>query len=216
MATLSQLKSEMIGLLNEDIEEGSSPVAGSDTPATLLLAGCHAALIAIANRYWKTAVFEIPASSTEKTIDVPADFISAEAIYDNTLNQFIPKTFFQVGQSISGSTQNSWIDYPQGSIVFSNPLKTGGKLYYSAHWELPLLDADTIETPDICLTFLKFYAVSYCFLRKASGQAELRQFATKVDSGTPIMLPAKDMSDLFLKRSEFEKQNLPIRQKGSN
>lgn len=214
MATFSELKTSVLRMIGEDVSEEAPPLAGSVTSAIDLQAAVHAALLALSSRYWKPAVLEVAASPTEVVAVVPADLLAVEAVYDLLLTTFIPKTFFQVGNSISGSNQNSWTDYPQGEIVFSSPLTAGGIIYYSAHWTLPSDDSDVIEAPNMCLTYLQLFAASYCLLRKASEQAEIRQYASKVDAGTPVMLPAKDLSDFFLKRSEIEKQNLPMRQKG--
>lgn len=215
MATLEQLKAQLINLLGEQVEEGSDPIAGSVTPSAVLEQGCHAGLRALSSRYWKSAVLEVDADATELEVDSPADLISVEAFYDNALAVFIPNILFQVGESITGSQiQNSWYDYPSGTISLTNPLTAGGKIYYSAHWALPTDDDDEIESPNMCLTFLQFYAVSYCLMRKANEQGEIKQFATKVDSGTPITLPAQNLSDFYMKRALAELNLLPMRQKG--
>jgi len=66
----------------------------------------------------------------------------------------------------------------------------------------------------MCLPFLTLYAASYCQMRRASEQGEIKQFATKVDSGTPITLPAENLSNFFMKRAESELQRIPMKQKG--
>jgi len=215
MTTLADFKKEVIRLLGEDVDTENTIVSGtvSATPE-LLLDGCHAALLALSSRYWKSAVLEIDASDTEKTVELPADLVDVEGVFDAKLNQFIPKTFLQAGSSLSGSNQNSWIDYPAGTIALSQPMASGGKVFYSAHWELPEEDDDTLEVPSMCLTFLALFATSFCYLRKAAETGDLRQFNTKSDSGTPVMNPAENLSNLFLKRSEIELQRLPMKQKG--
>jgi hypothetical protein len=224
MTTLAVFKSQVINLLGEDILEESDPIAGTITPAAVLEEGCRAGLIALSSRYWKSAVLEVDADATELEVESPADLISVEAFYDNTLAVFIPKILFQVGDSITGSQiQNSWYDYPSGTLSLTNPLTSGGKIYYSAHWALPTLsdeeeeaslDDFEIEAPNMCLNFLQLYAVSYCLLRKANEQGEIKQFATKVDSGTPLTIPAQLLSDFYMKRALAELQLLPMRQKG--
>lgn len=212
--TLESFKQEVIRLLGEDIDtENPTPVAGSSTSADLLKDACHAALLALTSRYWKSSVLEVAADDEATEISLPADLIAVEAVFDAYLNTFLPKTFFQPGNSFMGSS-NSWIDFPQGTIVLSNPMASGGKVFYSAHWALPSDDADALEVPTMCLPFLLFFATSYCYMRKASETGDLRQFNSKVDSGTPTMNPAKDLSDFFLKRSEVELQRLPMKQKG--
>lgn len=215
MATLAALKGQVIALLGEEVEEGSSPIAGTVTPASVIEAACHAGLLALSSRYWKSAVLEVDADEEELEIEAPADMISVEAFYDNNLSVFIPNVLFRVGESITGSQiQNSWYDYPGGLISLTNPPTAGGKIFYSAHWALPTDDDDELESPNMCLTFLQLYAVSYCLLRKANEQGEIKQFATKVDSGTPITIPAQLLSDFYMKRALAELQLLPMKQKG--
>jgi hypothetical protein len=215
MTTVAELKADIINLLGEEQAEGVTPIAGTTTPAAVLLKGIHAGLLALSSRYWKSAVLEVPADSEATEINSPADLIAVEAFYDTKLAVFIPQKLFQVGEGITGSQiQNSWYPYPAGKISVTKALADGGQLYYSAHWTLPDSDDDTIEAPVLCSTFITLYAVSYCLLRKANEQGEIKQFATKVDSGNPLTLPAKELSDFYMKRALAELQFIPMKQKG--
>lgn len=215
MTTVAEFKNEIIRLLGEEIVDDPEPIAGSTTPAPVLLKGIHAGLLALSSRYWKSAVLEVSADSALTLVNAPADLIGIEAFYDAALAVFIPEKLFQVNQGLTGSQiQNSWYQYPAGKISFASALTKGGQIYYSAHWALPTDDTDEVESPSMCSTFIVLYAVSYCLLRKANEQAEIKQFATKVDSGTPITLPAKENSDFFMKRALAELQLIPMKQKG--
>ena len=211
MTTVAELKLEIIRLLGE--EQGSTypePIAGTNTTSEMLLDSIRAALLSLSTRYWKSQVLEVEDEASD--VETPDDLVAIEGVWDNELHMFIPRMFIEV--SAQTYEQNSWSEYPDGYITFSTELASGGLVYYSAHWALPTQDYDEIEAPNMCLTFLSLYATSFCLLQKANGQAELRQYATKVDSGTPIMLPAKDMSDYFMRRAEISLQLLPHKQKG--
>lgn len=220
MATVYDLKLKILQHMGEDLVEGTypalEPLAGSDTTAQHLLSSIHAALNALCVRVWKPSVIDIEADelSPVDMVTMPSDMISIEGVYDSYLKQFIPRSYFRVGQSLTAGNSNAWLDYPFGTVSFSNVLESGGKIYYSAHWALPSDDEDELEAPNICLEYLALYAASYCLLRKLALQGELRQFATKVDAGNPIQLTYKEVSDVLLKRAEIELKNLPATPKG--
>ena len=226
MATtlFGEYKRKLIRIAGDNIKTDSgpsgpvevSPVRGVQLDADLLKDACHAALHAITGRQWKSGLFEI--SEAGDAFDLPANLIEIEAVYDNDLAIFIPKTIFDTGTSLTSSASegNAWIDTPQGSIVFTNGVQdTGAQIYYAAGWELPVDDDEALECPEFCLTALLLYGASYVFLRKASLQSELAQFKTKVDSGTPEDIPAAAVGNYFLKRFESEMTRMPMKQRGT-
>lgn len=215
--TVLELKYMILQHLGETVLEGSGypggdPLAGATTTSEHLMFGICAALDALCVRVWKKSSVDIEDGDTE--ITAPDDLISVEGVYDNTINSFIPKAQFISGVALSAGNNSVWLDYPYGSIVFTTAMETGGKLYYGAYWEHPIEDSDVIECPNICSTYLSLYAASYCLQGIATQQANLRQYNTKVDSGNPIQLPAKDMSTFFLKRAEIELSSLIATDKG--
>lgn len=215
MTTVADLKYEIIRHLGDEIAEDVDPIEGSGVTTAELLGGIQAALRAVTVRLWKPATLDIAVDEAGiGSVSVPADLISVEAIYDETNNIFLPRLIFTPGNPLIQDEQNAWIDYPSGSITFLSKITSGGTVYYSAHWAVPALDTDTIEAPLIAMSYLTLYATSYILLGKASAQAEIRQYATKVDSGNPIMLPAKELSNYFLQRAEIELKSLPNMVKG--
>lgn len=216
MTTVADLKLEIIRHLGDEQDEDADPIAGSGVTADALLSGIQAALRALTIKQWKPSSVVIPVDEAGVSdIETPADFISVEALFDEENQIFLPRLLFSAGSSLVQEEQNAWIDYPYGKISFMTSMTLGGKMYYSAHWTVPTLDTDTIEAPLVAMNYLSLYATSYILMGKASAQAEIRQFATKVDSGTPVMLPAKDLSHYFLQRAEIELKNVPNMQKGS-
>jgi hypothetical protein len=215
MTTLADVKQRVIRLLGEEVGNTyPDPVAGTNTSSELLTDAVVAAISALASRYWKRAILAIEADPDATSVDVPEDLIEIEGIYDTEIGGFIPKAYFQIGETLLGTNQNVWTDFPTGTITYSQPMAEGGNIYYSAEWEIPTADDSVIEPPSFCLSYITLYATSFVQLKNANAQAELRQYGTKVDSGTPVMLPAKDMSDYFMKRAELEAQRLPLLEKG--
>lgn len=221
--TLGEMKLKILRLLGDfqkdSVEEDDYgvPISGQTFDADLLKDGVHAALDALSTRFWKEAVADIALTDDETHVfSLPADLIDIEAVYDGTLGKTIPRLFLRAGEGIAASqTDNIWLDYPQGSITFVNSLgSSGAKIYYSATWAKPDIDDDNLEPPVFTSAAIAFYGASYCLLRAASSSASLRQYATRVDSGTPLDNPLKDMSDYFLKRYEHELKSIPQKMKG--
>lgn len=215
MTTVADLKNEIIRHLGDEVDPDVSPVAGTGFTHEVLLAGIRASLIALTVRLWKPAVLTIDADEEGiSSVAVPSDLISVESIYDKTNSVFLPRLIFTPGKPLIDDEQNAWIDYPHGYITFLSKITLGGSIYYSSHWSVPTDDDDEIDAPVVAMNYLSLYATSHIFLGTASAQAEIRQFATKVDSGNPIMLPAKELSTYFLHRAEIELKSLPNMQKG--
>jgi len=217
--TFSLAKLMVLRLLNDEEDPDSdygAPLTGATYTAELLRDAIHAALNAITKRIGKPSVFTVEADYTPG--DIPEDLISIEGVYDNLKGLFLPKISLRAdkGVMISSETDNAWTDYPSGSITFVNDLpEEGATIYYSAGWDKPVDDDDFLEPPAYTLYAIILYAASWCLLQEASGSANVRQFTTKVDAGSPTDIPAKDMSDFFLKRYEVELQNLPAQERGT-
>jgi len=217
--TLYKAKSMVMRLLSDDEDTESdygAPLSGGTYNADLLVDAIHAALNAITKRIGKPSIFTVEADYTPG--DIPEDLISIEGVYDNLKGLFLPKIAMHAdrGVMISSETDNAWTDYPSGSITFVNDLpEEGATIYYSAGWDKPVDDDDFLEPPAYTLYAIVLYAASWCLLQQASGSADVRQFTTKVDAGKPTDIPAKDMSDFFLKRYEIELQNLPSQERGT-
>lgn len=217
-----QLKEKVIRLLADEIAEESwndysGVTQGTGFEAPLLKDAIHAALDAITIRFWKSATFDVDGLAEEVSgEDMPDDLLSVEGVYDKTSGYFLPKLSFIANKtSLIGIESNAWTNYPENTITFVNALGDDGALiYYAATWDKPEGEDDLITTPECAITALALYAASYCLLNQAAGSANLAQYRTKVDSGAPTDIPAKDMSDFFLRRFELELQRLPSLERG--
>lgn len=157
--------------------------------------------------------------------DLPSDLIDVESVWSKRFGTFIPKTILRVGKYMENVWGNAWFLYPLGKITFLADLNSEEKMtvFYSAYWthvsesdEEADLSGNTIqlEPPGIALEALSLFAASYCLLSQANQTAMIRQYDTKVDSGTPIQNPIKEMSQYLLSRYQYELDKLPKMDKG--
>ena len=205
-----RLLGDIVAVVVDDDPSNPSPVGGGIYDADILKDAVHAALKRISSRIWKTAIYEIEEAGTN--FSLPSDLLDIEGVFENKTSMFIPRIGFQTGQMLSTSmlNANAWINYPNG-ITFVNELAAdGAKVYYLAHWELPEDDDESLECPEMTVTAVTLFAASYCLLKSAVEQGDIAQYKTKVDSGQPIDLPAKDLSNFFLARFENELNSLPM------
>lgn len=214
MATnFGELKSKVLRILRDTVNDTGDAIQGNVYFAEILQDSVHAALKRVSNRLWKNSVMSI---ETEGTVfALPSDLLDIQSVFDNKTGMFLPKIDFAPGQVLSPSNSaNAWMDFPGNSLTFLNTIGTeGAKVYYMAHWTLPTKDNDVLECPEVCITALVLYAASYCLAAAAVESGDVAQFRTKVDSGRPTDIPAKDLSDWFLRRFENELNTLPLRQR---
>jgi len=221
--TVGEVKARVIDLLSDQLvyEEGASsptlalPIHGTQTNESVLLSGIEAALDATSQRIWKPSVFEIETAVTE--IDIPDDLIEIEAVLDRKTQTLIERVRFMVGNEPG----QGFITYPYGKITLTSEAEEGVKIYYSALWEKPVVDAYhpliddvPLSCPAVLTNAVVFYATAYCMLQRASGSAVLRQYNTKVDSGNPEDNPTYEMAKAFMTMFETEMKRIPQMTKG--
>lgn len=209
LKVLSLLSDE---LLNEESASGS-PIAGTQTSAELLLDAVDAALIACSTRVWKPSVVDTPAGVS--AYELPVNFIDMEGVRDKSNSKLIPRIPLKVGQIY----EIGWSLYPFKTITFTKPMISGATLYYSSKWNSPSnedgdIDSFEHEFPYMLIPAVTLYSAHYCMLSRASQSAVIRQYNTKVDSGTPIDNPILDMSKSFHTQFETELKRLPQTEKG--
>lgn len=155
-------------------------------------------------------------SSGSQVFAVPVDFYEAEAILDEggkvvprvTLS---PSAYF--GENVTG---NSWLPYPYGSITFAKSLGADYTLYYLASWPLPteqMQASSELEVPEIAEVALSYYGAAYCLIPEAISTGEIRQFATRADSGNPEHNPLQRSVDFLLRLWRDEMKRIPAFQK---
>jgi hypothetical protein len=224
MNSVGDLKKRILLLLGDDIASAAGePIYGGQYSDDALLAGVHAALDAILPWVWKRSVFELNSSSDGYQFNLPADFYQVEGVTESVLTshntrlhgRYAPLETFKA-REIPDSNLNFWSLFPQGKITFSwkIDLAAGARMYYAATWEKPTNDATNLETPEYALTAISLYAASNCLLGKAVAAANIRQYGTKVDSGSPEDNPMLTASTYLQRVFEVAVQRLPVMPRG--
>jgi len=209
------LKRRALLLVGDDYAEDGGVLSGSSNSADLLKAAADAALDAVLPWCWKNETLALASGSY--SYNTPSNLYRIEGVLDQNSGVFLPPTTLDPGRYFGYGKQedNSWVNYPSGSITFSTELTDDGVvLYYAAFWNKPSDDNDLLEVPDYLLAPLSLYMASHLCLPKAFSAANIRQYGTRVDSGTPEDNPLMTMSNNFLKRFEIEMNRLPMMSKG--
>lgn len=105
------------------------------------------------------------------------------------------------GDNMAGD--NDWLEFPSGYLSFSKAIDSGDTVtvYYRAHWDKPE-DADDADFELTIPAFLEqplvYYASAYCITPESITTATVRQYATKIDAGTPVHNPLSDSVKFLL------------------
>jgi len=224
MNTVSDLKKRILLLLGDDIASGAGEeIYGGQYSVDALLAGIHAALDSVLPWMCKHNVLLLTSSTDGYTFTLPSDFYQIDGITSSSYfannttvyGTFSPMETFRA-REIPNTDDNFWILYPHGKIVFSKKidLTAGAKAFYSATWAKPTTDITELETPEYAMTALSFSAASIVLLTKAVSGANIRQFNTKVDSGTPEDNPILKVSTYYQRMFDICVQRLPVLPRG--
>ena len=165
-----------------------------------------AALDAILPWHGKRSIQDISGDGELSSFDLASDLYEIDAVQLNSTGEFLPSAMLSSGlfRGDNSAGGNDWIEYPSGVLSLSKVLGSADSLtvYYRAHWDKPTSKDDTtfvFTTPEYLDKPLIYYASAYCISPQAITTATVRQYATKIDSGTPIHNPLAD-SAVFLLR----------------
>lgn len=211
MVTVSQLRSRIGRMINDPT------LAGYEDG--LFYDAIGAAFDAILPWVPKTETLNITGTGAS-SYSLPADFYQAESCEVVLTGELLPESIIIPGH-YRGDTianTNDWILYPHGQISFSKSLSVGEvyRLYYLAHWIKPTSSAnlqDAVEPPEYAHNGILLYASAYMILPSAISASEVRQFNTKVDSGTPEHNPMQASATYLLKLFLDEMNRHPRHQK---
>ena len=165
----------------------------------------------------KTAIATlIPDGSV--SLALPTDFYDIEAAVVNSTGEVLYKTELVPGNFTGTNTQgtNAWILYASKYITFAKAPDGNIDLYYLANWAVPVVgtpSTDVMEPPDYALTGISLYAAGHVMLPDGLSITEIRQFATKVDSGNPEHNPIQKAVDYLMKLFLSEMSRMPKYQK---
>lgn len=211
MTTILELR-ERVGRMLSD-----PTLSGYDVG--LFFDSLNAALDAILPWVPKTATNTITGSGA-KIYTLPEDCYQVETCVVDADGELLPQAIlipgYYHGDSIKAT--NDWLEYPEGSISFSKEISVGETytLYYLAHWTKPTEETEEstdLEPPEYTHYALTLYTTAAMLLPAAISAAEVRQYATKVDSGNPEHNPMMETSKYLLRLFVDEMNRHPKHQK---
>lgn len=213
MTTYAEIKRHALLLLGDEIVDGP-PLVGTDHPQPIVDFAAQSALDAILPKIWKPSTDVIAAGATSHTL--PDDAYEIQGVLDILGQDFLPSLILDSRADYgTGTTGNSWVQYPDNTITFTNEIGAdGGTLFYAAQWEYPDDDTDVLEPPPYANIAIALYMASHMFLSDASSAGSLAQYKAKVDSGDPEDNPLQRLSNMFLRRFDIEMNRLPMSAKG--
>lgn len=199
MATVGNLRGRILFLLDDPSAEGYSD--------TVICDALNSAQDALLPWVPKLGISTIVGTDVTNYI-LPSDFYEVQSILDTSgqsLNKatLSPNTY----HGLSTDAINDWILYPTGYISFSKPVATDVSytLYYTARYtevSMPLALETVLEPPGWTAAALSYFAASVLLVPQAVSAATIRQFNTRVDSGTPEQNPMQKsvtfLQSLFL------------------
>lgn len=131
------------------------------------------------------------------TYTLPTDLLKIDTLYDNDGLIILPYIDNKAYPHSTDVSTNTWFLYPEGSITFNDELSTSAKItmYYYGDWDTPAsMNDDTfvLTVPKTLLYPISLYNSAYCLIPSSVTNADIRQYATRIDSGTPIQNPMKE------------------------
>jgi hypothetical protein len=185
---------------------------GASTSDDLVKDAVHAGLDAIMPWCPNRSMVTIPStsgSSAGTDFMLPDDLYRIEGVYSDEGVPIKPARLDpEVYRGVSQQA-NDWIEYPSGHLLFSEELDHDIVVYYLAYWPKPTVNSSIVGVPSHLFTAICLYASAYCLIPGGVSSASIRQFAQRVDSGTPEDNPLATRVEKLLKLFEMEMNRHP-------
>jgi hypothetical protein len=147
----------------------------------------------------------LTAGSDGDLLQLPSDVYDVQAVQlmDESSLKFISRATLAAGTARGNtSAENDWIESPKGYLSLAYDIDEGDRLHihYLANWEAPESNRDddfVLKIPTYTYQGVIYYALSVILSPQAMDTAVLGPFKQKIDSGTPIHNPHKDMANWF-------------------
>jgi hypothetical protein len=136
-----------------------------------------------------------------------------KGVYDNDTRTFLPKATLEPG-IVRGSTLD-WVDYPPGSVLFSQEPESSDELsvYFQAYWDEPDDDEDEefeIPIPAAGLMGLLYYTMATVISMNVMRTAVHRRFGDRQqDAGQPEDNPMQKAQRHFMDLFHMEMERMP-------
>ncbi len=180
-----------------------------------LIAG-HTAILPWVPNYKETTI----SGSDGRKFTLPDDVFSVEGVYDPSTTVIYEQAALSTGNAWGLSTSNNiyWYPIPTGYISLNRVLTSGTELgiIYRGMWGVPadITDIDFVVTiPKFAVFGVALFAASYVIGILSGDTSALRQYNTRIDSGTPSDNPVQNTSEFFMKRFINEMGRMPALQR---
>jgi hypothetical protein len=180
-----------------------------------LIAG-HTAILPWVPNYKETII----SGSDGRKFVLPDDVFSIEGVYDPSTTVIYAQVALSAGNTWGLSTSNDiyWYPIPTGYISLNRVLTSGYDLgiIYRGMWGVPadITDIDFVVTvPKYAIFGVALFATSYVIGVLSGDTSALRQYNTRIDSGSPSDNPVQNTSEFFMKRFVNEMGRMPALQR---
>lgn len=177
----------------------------------LILDGINAGLNAILPWLSKRAVEQGIVVTSGSLIDLPDDVYLVDAVYSQTDGSWLKHWSITPGATLPSNPL--WVEYPSGFLTLTSDCTDEVMdVYYYTTWtevESSGSAVDNLDTPPFADLAIIYYATSYVLASSAVSAAQLRQFNTKIDSGSPDDNPLRDSSNMLMQRFMNEVKLFP-------
>lgn len=181
---------------------------GTETtyPDNLIMDGVNASLKAIMPWLPKRSVAQSLPVTSGSSVTLPDDVYLVDAVYYPEGNRWLKHWAINPSASNKGTpvSDAQWIEYPSGYLSLSSDLTDGViDVYYYTDWTEVTSSGsltDSLETPSYADLAIVYYACAYVLGAVSVSAAQLRQFNTRTDSGSPEDNPIRDTSNLLMQR----------------
>lgn len=192
MLTLDEYKTALEYLVDEQMDVATAAAAA------------NAALRAVLPFVPKRSIATLTGDSVTTSFDLPDDFYWIDAVVDSNGN-VLPNLRPHDAEYVGPNYGNAWMLYPEGKITFTTAPDEDVTLYYYAVWgTIPEDLTAQFPTPDYLINALLYYGAAYYLVPGSVSSAEIRQYATKIDSGNPEDNPVGKQVQFMLGMFENE------------
>lgn len=172
-------------------------------PDLIILDGINAATNAILPWLSKRAIEKGVVVTSGSLIDLPDDVYLVDAVYSVTDEKWL--RHWVINPTLGTFPSDPmWIEYPNGYLTLSiDCTDEVMDVYYYTTWtevDTSGSASDNMDTPPFADLAIIYYATAYVLASSAVSAAQLRQFNTKIDSGSPDDNPLRDTSNMLMQR----------------
>lgn len=201
------------------VENILSSSIGNSNVSELIFDGLisgHNAILPWVPNYKETTI----SGSDGRKFTLPDDVYSVEGVYDPTTTIIYEQASLSKGNAWGLSTSNDiyWYPIPTGYISLNRTLTSGTELgiIYRGMWNVPSSISDTdfvVTVPKFAIFGVALFAASYVVAVLSGDTSALRQYNSRIDSGTPTDNPVQNTSEFFMKRFIAEMGRMPALQR---